>query len=265
MAVRETEADRSAGAGPPAVYVYGIVRSLPARDLQVRGIGDAPVAEVTHGDLAALVSRVATPVRAKRRELLSHSEVLNAAVAEGAVLPLSFGTVFPDEETLVSDFLEPRAAELRDLLDRVAGRVELTLKGYYRQEAVLAEIVRTNPRIARLREATRARSGAATHSARLELGTAVAAELDARSRSDAAAILDELRPLVADVRLDDAQIEHQVLSASLLVERQHVAAVDAAMDAIARRQAGRIEFKYVGPLAPHSFVSLAPAEGTWAS
>jgi Gas vesicle synthesis protein GvpL/GvpF len=258
---QEIEADRSEGAAPTAVYVYGIVRANTPRDLQVRGIADAPVAEVTHGDLSALVSRVATPVRAKRRELLSHSEVLNAAVAEGTVLPLSFGTVFPDEETLVSDFLEPRAAELRDLLARLAGRVELTLKGYYRQEAVLAAIVRSNPRIARLREATRERPGAGTQGALLELGTAVAAELDARSRTDAAAILDELRPLVADLRVDDRAIEGQVLRASLLVERQHVAAVDAATDAIARRHADRIEFKYVGPLAPHSFVALSPGGG----
>ena len=253
----DAEADSST-----ALYVYGVMRAGSLRDAQVHGVADAPVAEVTHADLSALVSRVPIPVRAKRRELLSHADVLNAAVAAGTVLPLSFGTVFPDEETLVSDFLEPRADELRDLLDRLAGRVELTLKGYYRQEAVLAEIVRTNPRIARLREATRERPGAATHAARLELGTAVAAELDARSRRDAAAILGELQPLVADMRVDERAIEGQVLSASLLVERQHVAAVDAVTDAIARREAGRIEFKYVGPLAPHSFVALSPRGGT---
>jgi hypothetical protein len=253
----DAEADSST-----ALYVYGVMRAGSLRDAQVHGVADAPVAEVTHADLSALVSRVPIPVRAKRRELLSHAEVLNAAVAAGTVLPLSFGTVFPDEETLVSDFLEPRADELRDLLDRLAGRVELTLKGYYRQEAVLAEIVRTNPRIARLREATRERPAAASHAARLELGTAVAAELDARSRRDAAAILDELRPLVADMRVDERAIEGQVLSASLLVERQHVPAVDAVTDAIARRHADRIEFKYVGPLAPHSFVALSPGGGT---
>src|SRR5918992_461382 len=146
----DAEADSST-----ALYVYGVMWAGSLRDAQVHGVADAPVAEVTHADLSALVSRVPIPVRAKRRELLSHADVLNAAVAAGTVLPLSFGTVFPDEETLVSDFLEPRADELRDLLDRLAGRVELTLKGYYRQEAVLAEIVRTNPRIAPLREATR--------------------------------------------------------------------------------------------------------------
>jgi hypothetical protein len=254
--------DDAAAQPASALYVYGVMWSGSLRDAQVRGVGGAPVVEVVHADLAALVSAVEPPIRAKRRELLSHAEVLNAAIAAGAVVPLRFGYLFPDEETLIADFLRPRGDELTSLLSELAGLVELTLKGFYRQDAVLAEIVRTNPRIAQLREATRGRSGAATHGARLELGTAVAAELDARSRSDAAAILDELRPLVVDMRVDERAIEGQVLSASLLVERQHVAAVDAVMDAIARRQADRIEFKYVGPLAPHSFVALSPGGGT---
>jgi Gas vesicle synthesis protein GvpL/GvpF len=33
-------------------------------------------------------------------------------------------------------------------------------------------------------------------------------------------------------------------------------AFDGAMDDLAKAQAGRIDFTYVGPLPPHSFVSL---------
>jgi hypothetical protein len=40
------------------------------------------------------------------------------------------------------------------------------------------------------------------------------------------------------------------------VERKRLTAFDAAMDDLASGQAGRIDFKYVGPLPPHSFVSL---------
>ena len=255
------ELDRGAGDSPAsAVYVYGIVRTGTPSSVATRGIAGMPVREVVHQDLVALASRVPTPVRAKRRELLSHTEVLKEAVESGPVVPLAFGITFPDVETLVSDFLEPRRDELSELLAYVGDRVELTVKAFYRPEAILAEIVRSNPRIARLREATRSRPDAATHAARLELGTAVAAELEARSRADADAILGELRPLVEDVQVDDARVEHQVLAASLLVGRRQVPAVDAAMDAIARRHADRIEFKYIGPLAPHSFVSLAGRE-----
>ena len=65
---------------------------------------------------------------------------------------------------------------------------------------------------------------------------------------------------IDDQAVDQEPIEHQVLRASFLVERGHVSAFDAAMDDLAREHAGRIRFKYVGPLAPHSFVSVAPPE-----
>jgi len=239
-------------------YVYGVVRTGTSRGMSAHGIGGAPVLDVVHEELAALVSHVPAPVRAKRAALLGHSEVLNEAVATGPVLPLRFGTTFPDADTVVSDFLRPRRSELRKLLDDVERRVELTVKAFYRSEVILAEIVQSNKRVAQLREATRDRPPVAAHGALLELGTAVAAELQARSQADASAILEELRPLAVDISVGEPQLEHQLLAASLLVERRDVPALDRAMDEIARRHAGRIEFKYVGPLAPHSFVSLSP-------
>jgi hypothetical protein len=242
------------------LYVYGVTWADAARDEAAAGIGDADVRPVPADDLAALASPLDDPnVRARRRELVTHSEVLAAALERGTVLPLSFGTVFESAEAVVRDFLAPRRDELRRLLRELEGRVELRVKAFYREDAVLAEIVRENPRIARLREAVRAGPEAATYGLRIELGELVAAELRARSRRDADAILDRLRPLSLAIEADEEPIEHQVLRASFLVERKRIGAFDEAMDELAGRQDGRIHFKYVGPLPPHSFVSLRPA------
>ena len=253
-----TETSRGTTSAATAAYVYGVVRSAAARPPQASGVAGAEVRAVPYKKVAALVSEVPVPIRAKRRELMSHADVLNDAIANGAALPLRFGTTFPDERSVVSEFLTPRHDELSALLDELEGRVELMVKAFYREEAVLAEIVRDNPRVAQLRALTRDGPGAATHAARLELGSAVAAALDARTRADASAILDELRPLALDMHVDETPIERQVLRVSLLVERHDVEAIDAVMSALAERHAGRIHFKYVGPLAPHSFVSLSP-------
>ena len=243
------------------LYVYGVTWADVARDHAKAGIAGADVQALRADDLAALTSPLEDPnVRARRRELVAHSEVLAAALEQGTVLPLSFGTVFETAEAVVRDFLVPRADELRRLLRELDGRVELRVKAFYREEAILAEIIRENPRIARLREAARSGPEAATYGLRIELGELVAAEVRGRSRRDAEAILERVRPLFLDVAIDDEPIEHQVLRASFLVERGRIAAFDEAMDDLARREDGRIDFKYVGPLPPHSFVSLAPAE-----
>jgi gas vesicle protein GvpL/GvpF len=240
-----------------ATYVYGVVASDAAPASAAAGISGTDVHVLPYRDVSALVSVVPIPIRAKRRELMSHSEVVNEAARTTTVLPLRFGTTFPDGDTVVSDFLEPRHDELSKLLDQFDGRVELMVKAFYREEAILAEIVRDDPRVARLRAATQGRPAAQTQAEQLELGSAVAAALQARTSADAASILETLRPFAIDVWVDETPIEHQVLRASILVERENVEATDAALSALAERNAGRIQFKYIGPLAPHSFVSLS--------
>jgi Gas vesicle synthesis protein GvpL/GvpF len=243
------------------VYVYGVTWADAALERDAGGIGGAAVGFVRSGDIAALTSPLENAnVRARRRDVMAHSDVLVAALEHGTVLPLSFGTVFESADAVVQAFLEPRRDELRGLLRDLEGRVELRVKAFYREEAILAEIVGDSPRIARLREAVRSGPEAATYGLRIELGELVAAELRARSRRDAEEILERVRPLFLDVSVDDEPIEHQVLRASFLVDRARVKAFDDAMNDLARRHDGRLHFKYVGPLPPHSFVSLVPAE-----
>jgi hypothetical protein len=243
-----------------ALYCYGVTWSRSAQAQPGVGVGGESVEPVRHQELAALTSQVEpTKIRARRRDLLSHSDVLSRALEQGTVLPLRFGVVFQSEAELVDRFLRPRHDELTALLRTFEGRVELSVKAFYREEAILAEIVRDNPRIARLRDATQAGSEISTYPLRVELGERTAGELQERTRRDRHAILSRLRPLALDLRVDEEPLEHQVLRASFLVELEAVAAFDRTMNELAEEQAKRMHFKYLGPLAPHSFVSLTPA------
>jgi Gas vesicle synthesis protein GvpL/GvpF len=236
---------------PPstAIYCYGVTWAESARS-QRGGLGGKSVEPVRLEELAVLTSE-APPgkVRARRADLMCHFDVLSTAFEHGTVLPLRFGIVFDDESTLVDEFLRPRRDELVKLLKQLRDRAELRVTAYYREEAILAEIVRENPRVARLR-------GESPPPLKIELGELVAAELQARTNRDSQAILDRLQPLSLELEVDEEPIEHQVLRASFLVERKRLSAFDEAMEDLASNQAGRIDFKYVGPLPPHSFVSL---------
>lgn len=243
-----------------AVYVYGVARAGSPTP-EPRGVGGASVQPIVHRGLVALASTVKdVPIRARRRDLIAHSNVLTAAVANGTVLPLRFGAVFERADSVVSDFLEPRYQELVRLLDEFEGLVELRVKAFYRNEPLLEEIVRTNPRISRLRDMTRGRPDAETQHLRLELGTAVAAELNDRRRRDAALIVERLGGLADAVEIEDPATDDQALRASFLVQRRRVGDFDGEMEALARAQEGRMQFKYLGPLAPHSFVALSAVE-----
>src|ERR671929_395496 len=118
--------------------VYGIVPAETPLDGVPAGIGGAPVERVVSGGLAALVSPVeGEELRATRRDLLSHSAVLERAIAVGPVLPLRFGIVLRDEAAVAEELLEPRHDELTALLQRFERLVELRVKAFYDEEAVL--------------------------------------------------------------------------------------------------------------------------------
>jgi hypothetical protein len=196
-------------------------------------------------------------VRAKRSDLLTHFDVLGNAFERGTVLPLRFGIVFDDEDSLVEEFLRPRHDELSGLLRELRDRVELRVTAHYREEAILAEIVRENPRVASLREATRAETSAPP--LLIELGELVTKELQARTRRDAQALLRALGRLALRYELDEQPIEYQVLRGSFLVERRREDAFAASLETFAAEHE-TMDVKLVGPLPPHSFVALTHRE-----
>ena len=242
------------------LYCYGVTAARDAKPFR-RGLGDASVEPVVHEDIAALTSVVPPgKVRARRRDLMAHVEVLGAAFEHGAVLPLRFGIVFDDEQALVRDFLAPRHDGLAKLLRELANRVELRVTAHYREQELLGEIVRQNRRIGELREATRNVKG--PHPALIELGELVSAEMRARTVRDSRALLGQLEKHSLRYEVGDEPIEYEVLRGSFLVERKRVPDFDAAVERFAADQAGRVDVKLVGPLPPHSFVELTHGGGS---
>jgi|SRR5579862_839517 len=241
----------------PGVYVYGVTRS-GTRLHRLTGLADAQVGLLEHGELAAIASDLQPGlVRAKRRDVLRHMEVLQRALETETVLPLAFGIVFGDRASVVDDLLVARYEELVGLLHRFDGLVELTVRAFYREDFVLAEIVRDDRGIARLRDS--GRRGAVSQRTQIHLGEAVAHQLEARRSHDADAILNRLLPLAHDAVVEERRAEYEVLRASFLVERDATERFDARMQEVADEQGERMLFKYTGPLAPHSFVSLRGA------
>jgi hypothetical protein len=245
------------------LYVYGVTRAGGGRAPSRTGVGDTPVQTVERGPIAALVSELpgdTVPGRAKN--LTAHTEVLREAMAAGTVLPLRFGMLMPDEDTVRHDLLEAREPWLTQMLDALDGRVEMTVTAMYREEVLLHEVVTQDAEIAALRERVRGRPAAATHFDRIRLGELVAAAVDARRRADAASIVGPLIPLADAYVPGDPLHEHMVVNAAFLVRRDALDKFDAAVERVSAERAERMHFKLTGPLPPFSFV--AAEEPAWA-
>jgi hypothetical protein len=238
-------------------YVYGVVRgdgTAPA----VKGIAGAPLELVDAGEVAALTSVAPGEyLEAGREDLLTHSRVLEATLEKGTVLPMRFGVVVPDDETLRGRLLEGHREELLAQLAEMEGNVEFALRGLYDEDAILRELVNQDREIGYLKNAIAGKSEAATYYERIRLGELIAAAFATRQERDAAAIVEELRSHAAAVRAGEPIHERMAVNASFLVERSAQPKFDRAVDAIGKREAERIRFRVTGPLPPHSFVELA--------
>jgi hypothetical protein len=234
--------------GEAAAYVYGITWADGPLSA-ITGVGDLSVQVLEHGELAALVSELpSADIRARRRDLLRHAEVLQHAFERRTILPLGFGTVFASSDEVVADLLETRYEELVALLQRLDGLVELTLRAFYDEAGVLAAIVRDDPRVAALR-------GSSNPADQVALGEAVAHGLADRRAHDADAIVSSFASLARELEIEERVAEYEVVRAAFLVDRAAVEDVEARAEELAGQYDGLIRFKLTGPLPPHHFVS----------
>ncbi len=243
----------------PATYVYGVMAAAddpPA----AAGIGGAEVHLIRDGEIAAIVSDIDPQgLELGREAMTAHARVLEGAVAASTVLPMRFGVVMADEQAVRRELLDSHGRELRAQLEELSGKVELRLRATYEEDRLMREAVAQDPEILRVRDSLRGMPEDATYYARIQLGELVAAAVQRTRQADADEILGELSPLAVAVEAGEPGHERVALNASFLVARERIAEFDKRVDEIGRAQAGRLRFKYTGPLPPHTFVALAAA------
>jgi hypothetical protein len=237
-------------------YVYGIVAEN-LRPPSRRGMAGAQLRLVKSSGLAALVSALREDqLQLGREEALLHASVLDAALAQGTILPMRFGIVMASEEEVRERLLEHHSEELRAQLEQLAGKVEVHIRAMYEQDRLLHEVVRGNPEIAKLREQLSGQPADATYYAQIRLGEMVADAVRRAQETDSRILVDELAPLATAVEVGEPAHERVAMSASFLLDRDRLAQFDAAVDRVAAEQAQRMRLKYTGPLPPQSFVQL---------
>ncbi|MCZ7456538.1 GvpL/GvpF family gas vesicle protein [Streptomyces sp. WMMC940] len=236
-----------------STYVYGIARrSHPGPATELVGVGDPPlpVRTVVGGELIAIVSDAPENLRPKRRDLLAHQNVLAEASATGAVLPMRFGGVSPDDDA-VKAVLAERAEHFEQRLTALDGRVEYNVKASHDEEAVLHRILAENAELRAMSEANKA-AGGGTQEQKLRLGERIVAAVQQRELIDADIVQRELNGLTESVSVGP-ESTGWLANISCLVARDDADAFVAAVDKLAKDNP-HLSLQLNGPLPPYSFV-----------
>lgn len=244
-----------------ACYVYAIVgRESPLPAAGAEG-GGAELASVPWRELAAVVGRMedddGAPLTVEN--VLRHEAVVEAARRQGPALPVRFGTVFRDAESVACALAERYEALVVDL-ERLGGKVEVSLTalwgplsfGDHRSVAPPDEGVSAGrgagARYLYARAAETRREDALRERARV-----VARDLD---RGVGRLALERRVALLPTSRI--------AVRAVYLLDPAGVGAFQEAFEAI-RRASGDLRLLLTGPWPPYSFVQRPAKEGGSAS
>lgn len=234
-----------------AVLVYGVT-SADAAAPGVPGIGDAAVRVVPGEALGALVSDVDHTEVQSARALRAYARVLDAVIEAGPVVPLRFGTIVDDDGGVVSDVLGPFRDRFRELLERLGQHVELAVKVSYDEDAIMRELVASDPAIASMHERIAGIDPDAAYYERIRLGEQVAAALEERRDRDAEQVYDALCAIADDVSAGEPLNPQMVVNGNFLVRRTDVEVFEETVGS-ATRDRPEMRVRFIGPLPPYSF------------
>ena len=188
--------------------------------------------------------------------MMAHTLVLEEVMEQFNLLPVRFGTIAPDAQTIETRLLAARYEEFTGLLEQMRDRIELGLKAFWHEGAAFDEVVKESDKIRRLRDALNGRPLEETYYERIRLGEEVEKALAQKRAREEETILSRIRPYVHKTRTNKIVSDRMVLNAAFLVDRAHGSEVDGAVRKLDEECNDRLMFKYVGPVPPYNFVNI---------
>jgi len=238
-------------------YIYGIIEEAKPMKFSFLGVGDAEVCTINHRELAAVVSDTALEeIDPTRKDVRAHTVVQDELLKNCSLLPMGFGMI-ADSKDDVLKLLEKNYQGLSRELVRLAGKVEVELKVYWDQEAMIKELQGGSEELTRLKTKVKnAQSPIEAQRLLVEAGKLVERiVLDWKARY-ADRVYTVLKGLSIDARLNNPLGVKNVLNASFLIERARESDFQKEVFKLDSQYQGKVNFKYVGPLAPYNFVNV---------
>lgn len=243
---------------PKGLYVYCVIGTGEARNFGPIGVGGKSdtVTTIAYRDLSAVISSVPMDkYEVGQKTMLAHERVIEKVMTDHTVLPVRFYTVAPNAEE-IRNLLRSRYGEFKKLLRELDNKVELGIKALWKDmNQALREVVGE----ARQEEDSAAASEASRGNNKAEAEKRVRLVLEEKRAKARELLLEPLRPLASDLCLNKTYGDDMVMNAAFLVDRSREREFDARVEQLSG-QYDTIEFKYVGPAPPYSFVNVVIKE-----
>jgi len=232
----------------------------------------APVALITQGDLAAVVSEVPLnhfgegrfeeqlkdPVWAAET-VMRHEKLTEFLASQSTVIPLRFGVMYSTPERIRA-MLESRASTLQEVLDRLQDREEWALNIFVDRNELRSKLVQLSPRLAEMQKRVAGASPGRAYLLEKKLESLRTAESKTESRRVVQSIRSALEShahLVKDLPVREVESKQDpavVGKLSFLIDRSALKDFRRAAEKQAKQYgAFGFSFELTGPWPPYNF------------
>ncbi|MFH1798257.1 MAG: GvpL/GvpF family gas vesicle protein [Candidatus Omnitrophota bacterium] len=248
-------------------YIYCVIGTKQERNFGPIGIGgrNDEVLTVGHDDLSMVVSNHPMGRFVVNREnMLAHQKVIEEVMKEfDSVLPVRFGTLASNADE-IRNLLDRRGREFKNALKDMDHKVEVGVKAIWKNMyAIFKEIARENKMIKDAKENIQNHKGKKDIQDGVELGRMVEQALGKKKEESAEEIINILKRLAVDYRLNNNMSEEMFMNASFLISKAREKEFDNIMDDLSERRKEKVKFLYAGPLPVFNFVNLAIYPEEW--
>jgi hypothetical protein len=247
-------------------YIYCIIESKQERNFGPIGIGERGDELLTIGydDLSMVVSNhPIAKLTANRENFVGHEKAIEEVMKEfDSVLPVRFGTIASGADE-IRNLLDRRYREFKSALRDMEHKVELGVKGIWKDmDVVFSEIVEGNETIKKLRKQLKGK-GSQSVQVKINIGQLVKKELDQKKEKQAEEIVDRLRRMSYEYKLNKTIGDEMFMNVAFLVDKGREKEFDNTMNDLCDEYEEKMKFMYAGPLPVFNFVNIVIYPEAW--
>jgi Gas vesicle synthesis protein GvpL/GvpF len=238
------------------LYLYGILPE-PTQALELQGLDKQPVHTHEIDGFTFLYSPAQqAKYLASRRNLLGHEQVLEQVMKEGhrTLLPLQFGLVINDWETVRQQLLIPQADNLEELFYKLHGRREVSVKVLWDQIAELDALMSENAKLRAERDRLEGRRLSMDQV--VQIGQAIEQAMGDRKQTIINIFRDTLNSLAIEVAENDPLTEMMIYNTAYLIPWDDEPPFSEQIEALDQKFNNRLTIRYNNFTAPYNFAHL---------
>lgn len=246
-----------------SLYLYAILQAENLdliKNLDLKGMNAQPVQFHSLPPFAIAYSESQQDrYLASRSNLLTHETVLESLMKAidpylAVPLPLQFGLVADAWEEVQTDLLIPYEDQLKQLIQNLIGKREVSVKLFWNQTEELNLAVAENQGLSQRREALVGKVLSMDEA--IAIGQELEAAIEERQQTIIDAFVNTLQPLSYEYVEGELLTESMIYNGSFLIDWQKEPEFAAAVENLDRQFENRLRIRYNDFTAPYNFVNV---------